>query len=175
MNKNRMKNLLVVGLLIVVVGLIWFTFNNQQDAGPTIDAENNNHGPDPADGAPVEEDNEMDLVVFLQDKEAAITSDCRITIAETIQVPATKAVADASLTYLFNNELAQYGEYESVVIKDEVAQVTIINEDDPTGLKISSLSSCQIGHLVAVLSDTLTQYDTITAVELHSPSGLIEF
>lgn len=161
MEKSQLKNLFIVCLLIATAGLAWFVFDNNQEANST-DVSNT-------------EITQMDLVVYHQDVEAAITSDCGITIATTIQVPQTKAVADASLKYLFTDELDQYGEYESVVIKDGVAQITVTNEDDPTGLKLSSLSSCESRHLFSVLGDTLMQYNTITSIELHSPVGKVEF
>jgi len=117
----------------------------------------------------------MTLVVYRQNKDEAILRDCGITYPETIQVQQTMAVADASLAYLFNDELVRFGEYQSVKIENGVAKVTINNPADPTGLFISSLSSCESGHLLSVLEDTLTQYDSITSVELYSPTGKIEF
>jgi len=115
------------------------------------------------------------ITVYLQDKDAVLYSDCGITYPHDITVSKTTAVADASLTYLFEHELAQYGTYQSVVVVDGVAQITIANEHDPDGLRIASLSSCESRHLFAVLQDTLTQYESIQSVELYSPSGKIEF
>jgi len=115
------------------------------------------------------------LVVYLQNKSEVLLNDCGVVYARTIQVPSTTAVADASLRYLFNSELAQYGEYQSVVIVDGVAQVTVTNSDDPDGLRLSGLSSCESGHLMAVLDATLTQYESVTSIALYAPKGKIEF
>ena len=117
----------------------------------------------------------MTLVVYRQNKAEAALRDCGTTYPETIEVRQTTAVADASLTYLFNNELARFGDYQSVVVDNGVAKVTINNLADPTGLFTYSLSSCESGHLLSVLTDTLTQYDSVTSVELYSPAGKIEF
>lgn len=162
MNKAQAKNVLVVGLLIIIIGLSWFIFDSNRN---TEDSTNQN---------PYHE-KQMDLVVYLQNKEAAILSDCGVTDAQTIQVPETKMVADASLVYLFQHELGQYADYKSVTIENGVAKITLTNDEDPTGLRISSLSSCEARHLSKVLGDTLTQYETIKSIELYSPSGKIEF
>lgn len=110
----------------------------------------------------------MILTVFIQDKKAAEISDCGVTQKVTYEIPRTTGVANASLKLLFENELAQYGEYDSVTIENAIAKVKLKNE-------IPSLSSCQVGHLTSVLTDTLTQYSTIKSVELYSPTQKIEF
>jgi hypothetical protein len=158
MDKTVGINIALIGLVILLAGLVWFGFT---DSIEIYKADN-----------PVDQ---MELTIYLQDKEEVLLNDCGITIATTINVPETQAIADASLAYLFADELAQYGEYDSVSIVDGVAQVTLKAENDPSGRKIASLSSCESRHLFVVLGDTLTQYDTITSVELYTPEGKVEF
>jgi hypothetical protein len=117
----------------------------------------------------------MSLDVYIQDKEVARTSDCSVTKKITYQVPKTLAVADASLKILFEGELAKYGVYKSVSISNGVAKVILQSNMTTTGYPISSLSSCESGHLLSVLNDTLTQYKNIKYVEIFSPQGKIEF
>jgi ABC-type uncharacterized transport system YnjBCD permease subunit len=116
----------------------------------------------------------MLLTVFIQDKEAARVRDCRITKKVTYQVLKTSAVADASLKLLFRDELSRYGIYKSVTITDGVAKVMLQSDKGSAGY-LTSLTSCEVGHLLSVLNDTLKQYKTITKVELYSPEGRIEF
>ena len=114
---------------------------------------------------------EMTLVVYLQDKEAARTTDCGITYPVEYQVAQTLAVADVSLQILFTNELAQYGRYDSVKINDGVAQILLQGDR----LALGALSSCEGAHLMNVLTDTLTQYQSITTIELYTSAGKVEF
>lgn len=174
MNILESKKNLIIALLIIIIAVgTWLVIVSNDTKKQSI----NNNTPEVTETKDTETeiDEVMDLVVYLQDKNAAISSDCGITYPKNIQVPKTTAVADASLTYLFENELSKYGNYESVVIKDSVAEVTISNDNYPSGRKISSLSSCESSHLFTVLEDTLTQYEAITSVDLFSPSGKIEF
>jgi hypothetical protein len=115
------------------------------------------------------------LNLYLQDKEIAATSDCGATYPVSYLVPKTTSVADASLRILFSKELARYGVYKSVSIVNGVAKVMLQSDLDPNGNPIGALSSCESGHLMAVIRDTLTQYSTIKSVELYSPDGKIEF
>jgi len=168
-----MKGLLILFLVIGVIAASWFIFTSSYN-----DSRNTENTPEET----LEENDvetvageTMNLVVYLQDKDAAILSDCGVTYKKEIQVAYTKAVADASLRYLFENELSQYGKYESVVIRDDVAEVTISEDTDASGSTASSLSSCEISHLFAVLEDTLTQYETIESVEVYLPTGKIYF
>lgn len=115
------------------------------------------------------------LTLYVQDKEVAKTSDCRVTYPISYQVPKTTAIADASLKILFGGELSQYGFYKSVSVTNGIAKVMLQSDLDPAGKPIGALSSCESGHLMAVLHDTLTQYPTITSVELFSPKGKINF
>ncbi len=117
----------------------------------------------------------MSLNVYIQNKEVVERSDCRVTRKVSYTIPKTFAVADASLRILFSDELKRYGEYESVIILDGVARVSLKSDMAPDGKAIGSLSSCEVGHLNAVLHDTLTQYPTIKKVELYAPSGKVEF
>ncbi len=115
--------------------------------------------------------NSMSLSLYLQDKEAARTNDCRVTKKVTYQVPKTAAVADASLKILFGDELAKYGIYKSVSISNNVAKVMLQSDMTQERKSISGLSSCEKGHLMAVLTDTLTQYNSIKSVVLVRPDG----
>ena len=122
----------------------------------------------------------MPLTLYIQNKEIAKTSDCGVTKKVIYQVPKTTAIADASLKILFSSnagagELSQYGVYKSVSISNSVAKVLLASENQPSGTPISSLSSCQSSHLMSVLRDTLTQYNTIKSVEIYSPKGKIMF
>lgn len=157
MSNLKSKILILILLATITIVVIWLTLNDSRTHEDIDTNETTN------------------ITVYLQDKNAVLYDDCGITYPKEILIPRTTAVADMSLTYLFENELSQYGNYESVVITDGVAQITLSNQDDPTGLKISSLSSCESRHLFAVLQDTLMQYETIISIELHSPSGKIDF
>jgi len=123
----------------------------------------------------VTSDEMMSLNLYVQDKEAVKTNDCRITKKITIQVPKTTAVTDASLKALFSDELSAYGVFKSVTVSGGVAKVMLNSENMPSGFPIGGLSSCESGHLLSVLKDTLTQYSTIKSVEIYSPKGKIEF
>lgn len=116
----------------------------------------------------------MTLSVYTQDKNK-LASSCGITKKETFQIPKTLAVADASLRFLFTEELSMYGVYQSVTIEDKIAKIQLASDTIPTGRPYSSLSSCEVEHLTSVLKETLTQYDSITSVELYSPEGKIDF
>jgi len=115
------------------------------------------------------------LTLYVQNKEVAAVSDCGVTKKVTYSAPKTTAVADASLKILFGEELSRYGVYESVSITSEVARIMLESNNTSQGTPISSLSSCESSHLMSVLEDTLTQYDTIQSIELFSPQGKIEF
>ncbi len=170
-----MENKTIIGFLIliafVIAGWVLIDIQNRESVKSINETEITINDDDDEK----EIGDTMNLVVFLQDKKVAESSDCGATYSKTITVPQTVAVAEASLEYLFANELSQYGDFGSVIIKDSVAQVTIVNEQDPDGLWISSLSSCESRHLTSVLNDTLTQYDSIDSVELYSLNGKIEF
>ena len=84
-------------------------------------------------------------------------------------------MADASLKILFEKELAQYGVYKSVTVSGGVAKVMLDSENMQSGFPIGGLSSCESGHLLSVLEDTLTQYSAIKSIEVFSPKGRIEF
>jgi hypothetical protein len=135
-------------ILIVIAGIGFHLFSQKQEV--------------------VTEPTTMSLTLYVQDQEAAATSDCSVTQQEVVEVPYTSAVADASLKILFEDELSRYGTYRSVAVSDKKAMVTIEKN-------FNSLSSCEVLHLTSVIEDTLTQYDTIESVELYSPEGKIEF
>lgn len=165
---------LFILVLAVVTGFVFISSKNSADNSLTspVDTPTEESVLD-TNQTPAEE--VIPVVVYLQNKEAAMVSDCGITYPKAIDIPRTTAVADASLAFLFTEELAQYGTYQSVVVNDGVAKVTIVNQADPTGMWISSMSSCESSHLFSVIEDTLTQYSAITAVELYSPTDKIDF
>lgn len=174
MNDLKSKFTKIVTTLLVVILALIILF--------TLTANNTkNHTPEEtpvvteSENTDTKEEEFMYMTVHLQEKEVAMESDCGVTYPKIVKVPNTKGIADASLKYLFSNELSQYGKYESILIKEKVAQIVISNENDPNGLRISSLSSCESRHLFSVLNDTLTQYNNIDSVELYSPTGKIEF
>jgi hypothetical protein len=112
----------------------------------------------------------MMITLYLQDKEIAEKSDCGATHPISFEIPKTKDVADKSLRILFSDELAWYGNYISVLIENKIAKINVVPASQ------GGLSSCQAEHLMSVLSDTLTQYETIEKVELYDPTGnKIEF
>jgi hypothetical protein len=121
------------------------------------------------------EDYYMDISIYIQDKDIAKVSDCSVTKKIEYSIPKTPAVADASLKILFADELSKYGVYKSVNIINGVANVTLASDMDPSGKPISSLSSCESGHLLSALNDTLIQYESIKSVKLFSPKGEIVF
>lgn len=117
----------------------------------------------------------MPISLYVQDKEIARTSDCGITQKVTYNVPFNSNIPNVSLELLFNDELSQYGVYDSIIIVDGVAKVMLKNDIIPDGRPLSALSSCESGHLLSVLNDTLTQYDVITRVELYAEDRQIQF
>lgn len=121
------------------------------------------------------EDDYMDIALFVQDKEAAKKTDCRVTTKIEYTILKTPNVTDAVLKILFSDELKDYGVYKSISVVDGIAKVTLASDMTPQGKPIGSLSSCQSGHLLSVLKDTLKQYESIKSVELYSPNGKIEF
>ncbi|MFA7252295.1 MAG: hypothetical protein WC027_00345 [Candidatus Paceibacterota bacterium] len=117
----------------------------------------------------------VELILYIQDKTQVATNSCSITHQVVYKIPKTTAVADASLRILFNGELFSYGSYKSVTIVNGVAKVMLESNLTKAGKPIGSLSSCESSHLLSVLRDTLTQYDSIKSVELLSPQGSIQF
>jgi hypothetical protein len=117
----------------------------------------------------------MTVTLYIQDKQAAATTDCTVTLPVERAVPKTEGIADASLKILFEEELASYASYESVTIANGVARVNLRNNGDPNGYTLSGLSSCEAGHLMSVLNDTLTQYGEVEFVEIYTEAGKIEF
>jgi hypothetical protein len=150
---HPLKNIIVTLLVLAVLGAAFFVYK-QARYEPS---------PEPAD------EETMSLTLYVQDKAAAQTSDCGVTVKIARTVPKTIAVADASLKILFKDELARYGTYQSVSIENGVAKVMLASET------MQALSSCEAVHLTSVLEDTLTQYPSIRSVEVHSPSGKVEF
>jgi hypothetical protein len=117
----------------------------------------------------------MTLYFYVQDKEAAQDSSCGVTYKVERKVERSSAVADATLKILYDQELASYGNYKSVSISDGVVRVMLESDAISQGRVISGLSSCEKEHLLSVLNDSLTQYETIQSVELYTPSGIVEF
>lgn len=121
------------------------------------------------------EDDYMDIALFVQNKEAAKKTDCRVTTKIEYTILKTPNVTDAVLKILFSDELSKYGVYKSVSIVNGVANVMLASDMTPEGRPIASLSSCESGHLLSVLKDTLVQYESIKSVKLFSPKGEIVF
>jgi len=117
----------------------------------------------------------MDLILYIQDRAQVATNSCSVTHKAFYRIPKTTAVADASLRILFAEELYSYGSYKSVTIVNSVAKVMLESNLTKAGKPICSLSSCESSHLLSVLNDTLTQYNSIKSVELLSPQGPIQF
>lgn len=112
----------------------------------------------------------MFITLYLQDKEIAETNDCSVTYPVDFEIPRTEDVADKSLRILFSSELAWYGNYVSINVENKIAHINVVPASQ------GGLSSCQAGHLMSVLTGTLTQYETIEKVELYDPTGnKIEF
>jgi hypothetical protein len=112
----------------------------------------------------------MFITLYLQDKEVAENSDCGVTHPIDFEIPKTDEVVDKSLRLLFSSELAWYGNYVSTLLENKIAKINVVPASQ------GGLSSCQAGHLLSVLNDTLTQYETIEKVELYDPTGSkIEF
>ena len=161
------KNITIAVLIVVILALVGVYLENDTmviDENPII----TNSTSTPA----VEK---MDIVVYVQNTTAAQTIDCGITQKVVVQVPKTEGIADASLRFLFSDELKAYGVYRSIEIASGTAKVMLESDMTPTGYPIGSLSSCQSQHLMSVLKDTLTQYDTIQSVKLYSQKGEILF
>jgi hypothetical protein len=110
------------------------------------------------------------ITLYIQDKEVARVSDCRVTIPKTIDIDINDDPFEVSLKELFKEELSRFGEFDKYEFENDLIKVYLKSDD-----KIVGLSSCEVGHLMSVLNDTLTQYDEIKNVELYSPSGKIEF
>lgn len=174
--KGFANSLLVVAIAIIVIAVgvyLYFEKNDSVQVDRTdIQTGNENNN---SNNSTSTQEQFMFLDLYIQNKEIARTSDCRVTQKVTYQVSKTTAVADASLRILFTEELARYGVYKSVSITNGVAKVTLQSDMTPAGYPIGGLSSCEKGHLLSVLSDTLKQYKTIKSVEIFSPNGKIEF
>lgn len=154
------KNITIVILsLAIMIGGYFLYTQNKTNIGPAGDI--------------VKEDNtieKMDIIVYVNDEAASSEFlDCAINKKITVQVPKSEAIADASLKYLFSTELSKYAVYKSVEIASGTAKIMLESDMTPAGYPIGALSSCQSQNLFSVLKDTLTQYPSITSVELYSP------
>ncbi|MBC7766934.1 hypothetical protein H7Y21_03000 [Arenimonas sp.] len=153
------KNITIILLLLVVIGGGYFLYNQKQNTPDTEKATE--------EGANIEK---MDITVYVNDEAGSSEFlDCAVNKKITIQVPKTEAIADASLKFLFSDELSKYAVYKSVEIASGTAKIMLKSDLTPAGYPIGSLSSCQSQNLLSVLKDTLTQYPGITSVELYSP------
>lgn len=106
------------------------------------------------------ESQKINIVVYIQDKSKVFSETCSAVKPASIVMPKTNSVLDVSLRYLFTEELARYGTYESVKVANGIAKVFIYE-------KMNSYSSCESAHLRSVIENTLTQYPTIQKVELY--------
>jgi hypothetical protein len=119
---------------------------------------------------PVVQNQTFAITLYFQDKEVAIVSDCRVTLPKTINIDINDDPFEVSLKELFKEELSRYGEFDKYEFDNDSIKVYLKSDQ-----KIVGLSSCEVGHLMSVLNDTLTQYEEIKKVELYSTSGKIEF
>jgi uncharacterized protein YggU (UPF0235/DUF167 family) len=165
MNKNILITTLIIAILIFF-GFYIKTDRNIVDQNPLIVNSTTTQALN---------SEKMDLVLYVQNKDMVENIDCSITEKITVQVTKTEGVANAALEILFSDELKDYGVYKSVEIASGTAKVILESDMTSSGYPINSLSSCQSGHLMSVLKDTLTQYDSIDSVKLYSPKGEISF
>lgn len=163
--ENQKKKLILGSFagLIIISAIILLVYSSPKAEAPL-------EGKNPAPITPVM----MPLVVYVQNKDVAVSGDCSATKPVRHIVEKTTAVADASLRILFDDEIAVYGDYSSVSLSNGVAKVMLKSDRTSIGAPLSSLSSCQSTHLMSVLRNTLLQYKTIQSVELHSPKGIVE-
>jgi hypothetical protein len=179
------KNLWISIGAVIIIGIIIFSFINQNNNSDDINEQEMN-----VSEQELEQNNEQELIIengqvpkfinlnlFLQDKSKVESGDCGITQQTTVTVPYTKRTADASLRFLLDNggELSKYANYKDVRIENGIAKIELENSMTKDGQPISSLSSCEITHLESVLNDTLTQYSSINSIEIFSPEGKINF
>ncbi len=161
------KNITIVLLLLIVIIGGYFLYTQNKGIGENGDIETEDKNIE-----------KMDITVYVNDEAASSEFlDCAINKKITVQVPKTEAIADASLKFLFSDELSKYGVYKSVEIASGTAKIMLESDMTPAGYPIGGLSSCQSQHLLSVLKDTLTQYPIIQSVELYSPKqeSRIEF
>lgn len=149
--KNDQNWFITAFLVFCILGILFLFFKRDYDFDKNVDTQEM-----------------MSLTVYIQDKEIAYISDCGATKKAVYEIPKTLGVADASLKILFDGELARYGTYKSLKIEDGIAKVLIAR-------KFISLASCESAHLMSVITDTLTQYESVRSVELQDENGKIEF
>ncbi len=178
MKKARKKepshlNLLLIIILLLVISIMGFYISNNPTLNTLVNSPDENSV---IATTPVEKMSElMPLDIYIQNTDAAKMNDCRATQKVSYKVPKNPNVADISIRILFAKELAKYGTYESVTVSNGIAKINLQSDLTPNGIQISSLSSCEIGHLLSVLKNTLTQYSNIQSVVLYSPKGKIDF
>ncbi len=110
---------------------------------------------------------QMDITIYLLDEEVAIVSDCSAVKPVSYKVPAMTQIEDivaTSLDIIFADDLPSWMSYESVQISEGVATLEVSFE--------YALSSCESGHFMSVIVDTLTQYDEIEAVYFDVGDGV---
>lgn len=161
-----MKNITIALLLLAILagGYFLYTQNKQNYEDLSLSTK---------DEQDVEK---MEITVYVNDEAGSSEFlDCAINKKIVVQVPKTEGVADASLRFLFSEELSKYGVYQSVEIASGTAKVMLTSDMTPAGYPIGSLSSCQSQNLLSVLKDTLVQYPAIQSVKLYYPGGEIMF
>jgi len=173
-NNNGSGTVIAVVLIVITLLILAFFVFSRGDTGTKEVGDATQTLPQQTADEEVQ-NRTMTLVLYLQDKQEAVARDCGVTIPTSFQVPHTTGVVDLSLRRLFEEELANFGTYDSVRIVDGVAQVTLKNDRTASGSTFGALSSCESRHLMSVLNDTLAQYDTINSVELYTPQGKVEF
>lgn len=170
------KNIIIILILIIITALYLDLKNGKIFNQVKSETQKISTTTEPIKEIPqLTEDDYMDIALYVQDKNAAKNKDCKITTKIEYTIPKTSAVADVALKILFSDELLKYGSYKSVNIENGIANVTLASDMTSEGKPISSLSSCEIGHLMSVLKDTLVQYESVKSVKLFSSDGEVLF
>ena len=168
-----MKNKIIIIILIIVIGIALY-IDLKKDKPNNVNIIQENIATT-TEVLALTEDDYMDISIYIQDKNVARTRDCGLTTKIEYTIPKTPTVTNTVLKILFADELKKYGNYDSVNVVNGVAKVMLTSDMTPEGKTMDSLSSCESGHLLSVLKDTLKQYESINSVELYSPKGAIMF
>jgi hypothetical protein len=155
----KWKNIIILIGIIIAVFFIRTIMQQNNQISDNNPQQEHQETSTPIEGEDIPNHTFMNLTVYVGTDQGA-------TRPIIIQVPQTTAVADASLEWLFENELSQYGSYNSVTINNQVAFVSLKNTNLPGERPFSSLSSAESLHLITTISNTLIQYPSISQVIL---------
>ena len=168
MSKQNILTISIV-LLMIVVGVLYLQLSPKTSTR-SGDINHNSGLNFESEGSSENQKSQetMNLVIYVTNPEGTLEP-------VTIQTTETTGVANASLEYLFNNNLSVYGDYNDVSISNGIAYVSL-EGNIPGGRTFSSLSSAEISDLTQSINATLTQYSTISDIELVDKNGdSIEF